>query len=324
MRKLPSIDPYDKDFRRLKYIRYADDMLLGFIGSKEEAIRIKQEIADFLKNELRLELSMDKTLITNASEEKARFLNYEINTGIVNDKQTKGKNNIKIRTLNYRIQLRMPKDVLREWIVKYTKRNKPIHRSGLMNLSDFDIVRKYDLELRGLYNYYILALNVSRLNELKYYMKCSLVKTLASKYKSKATNMYRKYINRFTKAIEVKIPRGNKKNLIASFGDISLRRKENSNFSHQEDKYMIVHRRRSELLDRLLNDKCELCGVSKNINVHHIKKISDLKRRCEGKKDIPKWKELMITINRKTLIVCNECHNLIHSGKYDGRKLTKV
>ena len=160
MRKLPSVDPYDPNFRRLRYIRYADDVLLGFIGPRKEAIEIKEEIANFLKNELQLELSMDKTLITNASREKARFLNYEINAREINHKQTKGTNGIKRRSLNYRIQLRMPEDVLRSWIRRFQKKGKPTHRSELVNSSDYDIVMKYDSELRGLYNYYNLAINV--------------------------------------------------------------------------------------------------------------------------------------------------------------------
>ncbi len=79
----------------------------------------------------------------------------------------------------------------------------------------------------------------------------------------------------------------------------------------------------SELLKRILADKCELCGKEEHIEVHHIRKISDLKRRCEGKKVIPEWKKEMIRKNRKTLILCRNCHRLIHSGKYDGRKLTQ-
>ncbi len=323
-RKLPSGDPYDKNFRRIKYIRYADDVLLGFIGSKNEAIKIREEIAEFLKEELKLELSMDKTLITHAAKGRARFLNYEINAGIVNDKLTKGTDGIKKRALNYRIQLRMPKDVLKKWVDKYTKGNKPIHRNELIYQSDYDIVMKYNLELRGLYNYYILALNVYNLNELKYYMECSLVKTLACKHKCKATKIYRLYKNNNAKAIQVIIPRANKKNLIAGFGDIKLKRKKVFNKNHQEDKYLTIYQNRSELLRRMLRDKCELCGGNENIQVHHIKKISDLKRRNEGKKDIPEWKKMMITRNRNTLVVCKDCHNLIHYGKYDGKKLTKV
>jgi group II intron reverse transcriptase/maturase len=322
-RKLPSFDTKDTGFRRLRYIRYADDWLIGFIGSKEEAVKIKEDIADFLKKELKVELAMDKTLITSATQEKARFLNYEINTEIANHKLVKVRGKKK-RTLNGHIQVRMPKTVLKKWIKRYTRKNKPSHRSELINLSDFDIVMKYNLELRGLYNYYSLAVNVHKLHELKFYMKSSLVKTLAKKHKCRGTKIYRKYINNKTKALEVKVPRENKKSLTASFGNFRIVRKKNYNLNYQEDKYMTVHFGRSELLERLLADRCELCNTEDNIQIHHIKKISDLKRRYEGKKDIPEWKKQMIAINRNTLVVCRDCHNLIHYGKYDGRKLTKV
>lgn len=322
-RKLPSIDTHDNDFKRVKYIRYADDFLIGFIGSKEEAIKIKEEIADFLKKELKLELAMDKTLITNVSKEKARFLNYEISAGITNDRLTRVKD-IKKRSLNGCLLVRMPGDVLRKWLRRYTRENKPFHKSELINLSDFDIVMRYNLELRGLYNYYSLAVNVHKLNELQFNMKGSLVKTLANKHKCRQTKIYRKHTNSSNKAIEVKVPRENKKSLIASFGDLRIRRKRDLNLNHLEDKYVTVYTRGSQLLNRLLADRCELCDAKEDVQVHHIKKISDLKRRYEGKKNIPEWKKRMIAINRNTLVVCKNCHNSIHDGKYDGKKLTKV
>ena len=179
MRKIPTCDTYDPGYRRLRYVRYADDVLLGFIGSRKEAIKIKEEIAEFLRNELNLELSMDKTLITNASEEKARFLNYEINARTVNHKLAKGRNGIKLRSLNYKIQLRMPKDVLKNWVGRFKKGGKPAHKTELIHLSDYEIGMKYNLELRGLYNYYSLASNVAKLDKLRYYMLLSLVRTLA-------------------------------------------------------------------------------------------------------------------------------------------------
>ena len=286
-------------------------------------MKIKEEIADFLKRELKLELAMDKTLITNASKGKARFLNYEITAGIINDKLTR-VGDIKKRSLNGRILVRMPRDVLRKWLRRYTKRNKPFHKSELINLSDYDIVMRYNLELRGLYNYYSLAVNVHKLNELQFNMKGSLVRTLANKHKCRQTKIYRKYTNADTRAIEVKVPRENKKTLIANFGVLRIRRKKEINSKHLEDKYVTVFTRGSELLDRLLADKCELCDGKDNIQVHHIKKISDLRRKYEGKKNISEWKKRMISINRNTLVVCKDCHNLIHDGKYDGKKLAKV
>src|SRR2546421_12504748 len=49
---------------------------LGFVGPKEEAEQIKQRLRTFLQEELKLELSEAKTLITHAKTETARFLNY--------------------------------------------------------------------------------------------------------------------------------------------------------------------------------------------------------------------------------------------------------
>src|SRR3954447_15593222 len=77
-RALPSNDPNDPDYRRLHYIRYADDFLLGFAGPKSEAEAIRDRLSAFLAQELGLELSAEKTPITHASTEKARFLGYDI------------------------------------------------------------------------------------------------------------------------------------------------------------------------------------------------------------------------------------------------------
>jgi group II intron reverse transcriptase/maturase len=78
LRRLPSVDPNDPDYRRLRYVRYADDFLLGFIGPKEEAEEIKGRLAQFLRETLKLELSAEKTLVTHATDQAARFLGYEV------------------------------------------------------------------------------------------------------------------------------------------------------------------------------------------------------------------------------------------------------
>jgi Reverse transcriptase (RNA-dependent DNA polymerase) len=76
--RLPSMMTNDPDYRRLNYVRYADDFLLGFIGPKSEAEAIKQQLRVFLQEQLKLELSEEKTLITHARSEAARFLGYQI------------------------------------------------------------------------------------------------------------------------------------------------------------------------------------------------------------------------------------------------------
>lgn len=138
--KLPYGDPFDPHYRRLRYVRYADDVLLGFIGPKNEAEDIRDELAQFLREELKLELSTEKTLITHARTSAAKFLGYEIQTGFDNSKQAKGR-----RSLNGRILLRMPRKVMAEWSRKFMRRGRTYGRLELASHSDYDIVQKYAL-----------------------------------------------------------------------------------------------------------------------------------------------------------------------------------
>ena len=107
-RSLPVKDPCDSDYRRLRYVRYADDILLGFAGPKDEAEEIKSRLAQFLHDDLKLELSETKTLITHARTEAARFLGYEITTLHANHIITGGR-----RVANGTIGLRVPGDVIK-------------------------------------------------------------------------------------------------------------------------------------------------------------------------------------------------------------------
>jgi retron-type reverse transcriptase len=95
---LPSLDPADPEYRRLRYIRYADDWLIGFVGPKSEAEAIKQQLEEYLRDHLKLELSRTKTLITHAREERARFLGYEVHTLQDNSQHRKGRRSINVAT----------------------------------------------------------------------------------------------------------------------------------------------------------------------------------------------------------------------------------
>jgi retron-type reverse transcriptase len=138
--RLPSQDPNDPNFRRLRYCRYADDFLLGFVGSKAEAEEIKQQIKTFLRDELGLELSETKTLITHARSEAAHFLGYEITTLHKDTKRTPAKSGTKRRSINGQIGLRVPREVLLSKCNRYKRRGKAIHRAELLNESDYSIM----------------------------------------------------------------------------------------------------------------------------------------------------------------------------------------
>jgi len=102
--------------------------LLGFIGPKAEAEEIKQRLAAFLRDDLKLKLSPDKTLITHARTRAAKFLGYEI-TVLHNDcKVTRG-----IRRANGTVSLRVPATVIKSKSASYLTRGKTARRPQLRN-----------------------------------------------------------------------------------------------------------------------------------------------------------------------------------------------
>jgi group II intron reverse transcriptase/maturase len=175
LRSMPSKDIHDPGYRRLRYCRYADDHLLGFAGPKSEAEEIKRRLWQFLRDELKLDLSEEKTLITHARTSAARFLSYEI-TVQQNDKAvTKGQ-----RSSNATVRLRVPADVIKAKCAPYMQRGKPARRTRMMNMDDYAIVTIYGSEYRGIVQYYLLANDVYRLNRLSWVMETSMLKTLGA------------------------------------------------------------------------------------------------------------------------------------------------
>jgi group II intron reverse transcriptase/maturase len=151
--KLPSV-VMSPEFRRLKYVRYADDFLLGFVGTKAEAEEIKRQLRQFLREELKLEWSEERTLITHARSEAARFLGYEVTVHQEDPKQVTTSNRGALRSVNGGIGLRVPEDVLKDKCERYMRNGKAVHRTELLHESDFTIVAKYQLEFQGIANYY--------------------------------------------------------------------------------------------------------------------------------------------------------------------------
>ena len=174
-RRLPSGDPRDPFYRRLKYVRYADDALLGFTGPRAEAEEIKQRLATFLRDDLKLELSRDKTLITHARTGAARFLGYEITTQHGDSTLTADR-----RTVNGKTRLRVPLPVITAKCAPYLRRGKPAHRTPLISRDDYNIVTIYGAEYRGVIQYYLLAGDVYRLRRLEWVAKTSMLKTLGA------------------------------------------------------------------------------------------------------------------------------------------------
>jgi len=308
---LASRDPNDPDFRRLWYVRYADDFLLGFSGPREEAEEIKHQLQGFLGESLKLELSQQKTLITHARTEAARFLGYEVVTLDADSKQDhRGQ-----RCINGAPGLKVPVEVIRKKCALYMRRGKPIHLAARAHDTDFSIITRYQAEYRGLVQYYLLAFNVHRLWQLHWVMGLSLIKTLANKFRTSAGQIRRKYQKTVAlphgtqRVLEVVVGRGgNKKPLVARFGGIELRWQKCAILNDQPKEVYSV---RSEVVQRLLAQKCELCGTEAGpFQVHHVRKLADLDR--PGRSEKPLWVQRMAARRRKTLVVCEPCHEVIH------------
>jgi group II intron reverse transcriptase/maturase len=310
LRALPSQDPNDPGYRRLHYVRYADDTLLGFIGPKAEAEKIKQRLATFLRDDLALELNKEKTLITHARTGAAKFLGYEIVTHDTGDRITNRR-----RSTNGKIGLRVPRAAIKAKYTPYTKRGQPAARTVLMAEDDYTIINTYGAEYRGFVQYYLLAYDVYRIDRLHWVMWTSLLKTLARKYDSSVMKMVRRYKAAIDtpygprRCLQVSIDRGESRNpLVARFGGIPLRRQWKADINDRRPAQAPAFRQ--ELITRLKSDKCEMCERTGPVEVHQIRKLADLPK--PGKPQ-PPWAALMAAKRRKTLVVCVNCHSTIHS-----------
>ncbi len=319
---IPYTNEMDDSFKRMTYTRYADDFLIGIIGSKEDCVKIKKNIRDYLRNELKLELSQEKTLITH-SKNLISFLGYYITVSKSQDTKTvSNKDYGKFTRRNYtgKVKLYVPHE---KWVTKLKQydaleikmvKEKEIwnscHRTYLKDNDDLEIFKRYNAEIRGLYNYYKLANNVSVLNKFYYIMRYSCVKTLGNKYKMSVRKIMNKFNIEGNLGIRYETKQGTK---ICYFYKEGFYR--NTSISNNADIDIEANTEkyggRTSLIDRLKARQCEWCGNENvEIEIHHVKKLKNLK----GKKA---WEKFMISRKRKTLALCLKCHQKLHAGKLD-------
>lgn len=306
----PHLDEMDEGYKRLQYNRYADDFLIAVTGSKEEAQDMKEKARVFLKDSLNLTMSEEKTHITHSSE-KVRYLGYDIRVSRSRDAKRVAKKGLQ-RVWYGKVQLYMPKE---KWIAKLHEYGafkikkdgngkeiwKPLHRGYLMPLDEVAIISKYNSEIRGLYNYYRLAINVSNLGKFHSIMRGSCLKTLAAKYNSSVMKMYKKYRSENGDfGADYKTKSGIKR---CEFYHEGFKR--NKNVAPEFVDVMPQYRGRikpNSLAGRLKSGKCEACGASPvKVYMHHVKRLKDLKTDNE-------FDALMMKKRRKSLALCPKCY----------------
>ena len=321
LRSMPYSDQMDENYKRVFYVRYADDFLIGVIGSKADAEQIKKDVGSFIHENLHLEMSEEKTLITHGHN-FAKFLGYEI-TVSKDGFNKKTKTGFTRRVNSGKVLLYVPHD---KWLkrlltydalkIKYDKQHdnkevwEPVRRSCLLHLDDLEILNQYNAEIRGLYNYYRLANNVSVLNNFYYVMRYSMLKTFAGKYRTRISRIIRKYRKGKDFAVEYLQKNGKVgQTLFYNKGfcrDTKVGRENPDIVARAVENYGS-----NSLIKRLRANKCEWCGAENvPLEMHHIRKLKDLKGRKQ-------WEIAMIGRKRKTMALCVNCHDKLHAGKLD-------
>lgn len=293
----------------IKYIRYADDFIIGVKGDRQDCEMLKQLFSVFISETLHMELSDEKTLITHSSQ-SARFLGYDVR--VRRNQALKPHGNHRSRTLNNKVELLIPfadkivpflfdKAIIRQ---SCDGMILPAPRKYMYRCTDLEILMTYNWELRGICNYYSIASNFNRLDYFDYLMKYSCLKTLAGKHSSTS----RKIVSRFRMSdggwgIPYETRKGRKYCVFAKYTDA----KDSNSFTDTVVPYAIRHSTMRTTLEQRLSAKvCELCGrTDVPLVIHHVNKVKNLK----GKQ---KWEMVMIAKRRKTLAVCKGCHHHIH------------
>jgi len=322
-KRLPSGDPFDDGYKRLYYCRYADDYVIGIIGSRADAEEIRQAVKQFIQGTLNLSIAEEKAHICH-SKEGVTFLGYWLKThsGERIVKVKRGPRHTTFKAISERIQLHIPPGKLEKFCT--TKRygtyqaTQAIHKKEFTPLSDAEIILAYNGELRGLANYYALAYGVKqRMNKLAYIWQTSLLKTLAHKHQTSVSKIATRLKTNDGYAHIVRDE--HKTRIIRLFRLKDLKPSVSSD--HRIDTPPSTYDltlSRSELIRRLNARKCEYCETIQGpFEVHHIRKLKDV---AQGKE---RWQQMMAARRRKTLVLCRTCHHLLHAGKLPDKEHLK-
>jgi group II intron reverse transcriptase/maturase len=318
---------------QIHYVRYADDWVIGVTGPYELAVQIRDEARAFLKDTLKLELSMEKTKITHLGSEYAKFLGYYIkcNTAAQNissRRKSKTGEILNIRKSTGKPKLIVPKDLIKAKLIQNgfaNEQGKPKYLGKFIHLSDYEIVQRYNSILRGFMNFYNIAEDRTSLNELIYILEYSLAHTIAAKHRLSIKKVYTKY----GKPIKVTAKSEEKQKIVTFDRPSSL------TAAYLNSKYMEISRwdasndatnlpfdplsavLYSAKETNILNKPCLICGATEDIEMHHL-------RHLKNTKDKSTLIRIMSRIRRKTVPLCIPCHNKVHTGKYDGLNLREI
>lgn len=319
---IPTTDVNDPNYTRIHYVRYADDWIVGVTGPKDLAETIKNEVGNFLRDDLKLELSEEKTFIRHARTERAFFLGTYL--------QTQGKGEPKVSKVNrdgktyrarvtgWNMHLSAPLERVVERLYQKgfcSKEGDPRHISAWIHLDEADILERYNAVLWGTLNYYAFTRNYNHLRGVQSILQLSAAKTLAAKHK---VGSIRKLFRKHGASLRFK----------RSVGDtqqsVSLRL--NANWKVRTNRFLVNLNPNGDLLAiygkktsrSRLGLSCAICGEEDGVEMHHLRHVRKSNEKLRG------IDALMAKVNRKQIPVCITHHKAIHRGIYDGVGLSEL
>jgi len=324
IRSIPAVQVNDPNFIRLKYLRYADDWIIGICGPQAMAEQVKEEVKIFLSQHLKLTLSAEKTKITHARKEQAHFLGTRLTIGREGIQRVVTTYNgsarpIKRRSTGSEIVMTAPKEELIQKLHAKgfcTAKGQPTTKLSWIYLDADQIIVLYNGINRGIQNYYRFADNFGFFARIQYILKFSLAHTLAAKYKCSVRQVFKRFGK--TPTIIVKAKDGKRDRCIAFYNNTDWKKQRNGfQIGHATVdllQWSISLRSRSKL-----GMPCCICRSSEQVEMHHVRHI----RKTGAKKPIG-INAILQMMNRKQIPVCTTCHQKIHRGDYDGIRLSDL
>lgn len=335
--QIPSYDP--KSIRKkFIYIRYADDWILGFSGSLKEAEEVKTKIKDFLQQELKLQLSEEKTQITNIRKSSVNFLGYTV---LIQSDYRRTKKMVvrkKPNSLKSKWSVNTQRTTSGKYLVIPNKEKLltnvlrrgfcqgpdyyPIGIRAWSHLTEFQIVQKYHSLFMGLIQHYKKCNNLNILNRMNYILHYSCAKTLATRLKITVSQVFKKYGKELKIRVTLKKnTKGETTQRTTQFLTLhEWKKKHGDSFSKpglktEYDPFKIITFWRTKF--KLISFCC-ICGSTENIEMHHTNSIKIIGKKVKG------FDKILQQLNRKQIPVCKSCHNSITAGKYDSIDPSKL
>lgn len=311
LRRTPSTDPMDPNFRRLMYVRYADDFVILIAGKYSDANLIRTKIKDFLREKCGLELNLDKTLISDIKD-GFKFLGAHCRKlskhAYVIRHKTGFKKRATMRLLTYIDLKKVYRKLVSTRIAKFEKRQtiRGTARNDLINFSHADIVAFYNSKIRGLHSFFSFAGNRSRLVFIFWVLKSSCALTLAKKYKVRTQGAIFKKFGWLLECPEtgVKII---KYDTLKAIHDYKSGIVSNINLDFLDISWA------TKLTESNIRKVCVLCGTSEKIEMHHLRSVKDVRQKIRtGNASYAVWSG---AFKRKQIPLCKYHHNLYHAGK---------